>query len=375
MNLKRIKILSAGKLIAELKSGEYIDSKTTAAVICTDEMPKDPVLSRISYLCVQFEDVETLKEENAFTRMQASEISRFLMQLPDSITTLYCCCDFGQSRSAGLAAAVKRYLKQDYFALFNSSVYYPNLLVYAYMCEAMGCGQPTAEELHELQERRMAARDLLFSNKEEEGERISIKRIIAIGDSNTYGYDPSFPCGGRYAESLWWTTILGKTLSIPVLNRGVNGKAIPCTVAELIAEETVLDEVKPGDLVMIMLGANNLLRAAPGTKEDIPIHNLTPEETASKMEKYLLWVKRECQDIDLLLIAPPKIHTDNVALQIKFMELSERYEELAQKRDVLYLNAWEWEELPYSCDGVHFSAEAHRIFAEKLADYIKSVMD
>ena len=84
-----------------------------------------------------------------------------------------------------------------------------------------------------------------------------------------------------------------------------------------------LTRMNTGDLVMIMLGANNLLRAAPGTKENVPTHSLTPEETASRMEKYLLWVKRECPDIDLLLNAPPKIHMDNVALQGKFMELSE----------------------------------------------------
>mgnify|MGYP000389742753 FL=1 len=51
------------------------------------------------------------------------------------------------------------------------------------------------------------------------------KRIICIGDSNTYGYDPAAFGGARYPEGVRWTSRLGSAWDIR--NLGENGREIP----------------------------------------------------------------------------------------------------------------------------------------------------
>ena len=51
------------------------------------------------------------------------------------------------------------------------------------------------------------------------------KRIICIGDSNTYGYDPAAFGGARYPEGVRWTSRLGSAWDI--WNLGENGREIP----------------------------------------------------------------------------------------------------------------------------------------------------
>lgn len=45
--------------------------------------------------------------------------------------------------------------------------------------------------------------------------------IICYGDSNTYGYDPCVPGGGRYSEKEQWTTLVEAKTGIPVKNYGL----------------------------------------------------------------------------------------------------------------------------------------------------------
>ena len=154
MNLDTVKISSATRLIDSILNGSCPDLDKAAAVFCTDEIVNDPAIERLPHCCVQFTDTENPKDQNAFTVEQANIIRDFIFELPDNITTLYCCCDWGGSRSPGLAAACMVYLHQDHLALFEGDDYLPNLLVYSYMCEALGCGSPSQDELSALLEIR-----------------------------------------------------------------------------------------------------------------------------------------------------------------------------------------------------------------------------
>ena len=51
--------------------------------------------------------------------------------------------------------------------------------------------------------------------------------IVCYGDSNTYGYDPCVPGGGRYAEKEQWTALVEAKTGIPVKNYGLCGRKIP----------------------------------------------------------------------------------------------------------------------------------------------------
>ena len=46
--------------------------------------------------------------------------------------------------------------------------------------------------------------------------------IVCYGDSNTYGYDPCVPGGGRYQANRW-TALVEKKTGIPVKNCGFAG--------------------------------------------------------------------------------------------------------------------------------------------------------
>ena len=51
-------------------------------------------------------------------------------------------------------------------------------------------------------------------------------RIVCVGDSNTYGYDPRSYLGGRYGTDVRWTRLLSNA-GWDVVNLGVNGAEIP----------------------------------------------------------------------------------------------------------------------------------------------------
>ena len=57
-------------------------------------------------------------------------------------------------------------------------------------------------------------------------------KILCIGDSNTYGYDPRSFFGDRYPEDVRWTDNLG---ACEVINRG-----LLFATAEIMAEMATL---------------------------------------------------------------------------------------------------------------------------------------
>jgi len=85
------------------------------------------------------------------------------------------------------------------------------------------------------------------------------KRIFCFGDSNTYGYDPRSVFGGRLPKSQRWTDVLQDLSGWEILNRGANGRTIPQETWALEKFDRQLAECGPVDLVLIMLGINDLL--------------------------------------------------------------------------------------------------------------------
>ena len=109
-------------------------------------------------------------------------------------------------------------------------------------------------------------------------------RLLCIGDSNTYGYDPRSYYGGRYPACVRWTDNLD---GWEVVNCGMNGLSIP-------AEGKVwrdLIESKNPNLITIMLGSNDLLEGR------------SADEAAERMESFLKTILDNRKTV--LLIAPP----------------------------------------------------------------------
>ena len=115
--------------------------------------------------------------------------------------------------------------------------------------------------------------DRRYGYKQVSGEKV-MKTVLCFGDSNTFGYDPE--SGLRYPRDVRWTGVLQKLLGsgYTVIEEGCNGRT---TVFEDPVEgwkkgidylKPCLSTHRPVDLVIIMLGTNDLKRCFGTTAAD-----------------------------------------------------------------------------------------------------------
>ena len=103
-----------------------------------------------------------------------------------------------------------------------------------------------------------------------------MKRIFAFGDSNTYGFDPRMGGTGRYPKDIRWTGVIDQMHEYEVNNQGYNGLSIPVSDSAIASLGRSIKEWSP-DLILIMLGSNDLLNMSPASK--IIIDRMTNSET------------------------------------------------------------------------------------------------
>ena len=177
-------------------------------------------------------------------------------------------------------------------------------------------------------------------------------KILCIGDSNTYGYDPRSYFGSRYPAEVRWTDNLA---GHDVINCGVNGMTVPREHSRQIG----LIRLHEPDLVTIMLGTNDLCSG------------LSAEQIAARMDSFLGSIASTGKPI--LLISPPLLQfgewvMDDDALE-ESQDLGDLYRKLAAERGCLFADAGEWN-IDISFDGVHFSPEGHALFAQKMEELL-----
>lgn len=166
-------------------------------------------------------------------------------------------------------------------------------------------------------------------------------RLLCLGDSNTYGYDPRSYFGGRYPVEVRWTDRLAQATGWTIINLGMNGRCIPANPMQL----------PDADGLIVMLGSNDLLNGCSAL------------EAARRMEDFLGLV---CSAFPLvLLVAPPPMEygdwvTDSSLLHQSRL-LSAHYEELAKKLNICFSNSGDWN-VELAFDGVHFSEAGHLAF-------------
>lgn len=83
--------------------------------------------------------IELLRTKNIhiFSNEQARQISEFVLRYNRESELLICQCHYGQSRSAGCAAAITEYLNGNGIDIFADDRYYPNKLVYRKVFKAL----------------------------------------------------------------------------------------------------------------------------------------------------------------------------------------------------------------------------------------------
>lgn len=173
-------------------------------------------------------------------------------------------------------------------------------------------------------------------------------RILCIGDSNTWGYDPRSFYGSRYCADVRWTDRLGNHT---VMNCGINGLAIPDNNAvyrELIRR-------KNPDLTIVMLGSNDLLEGASAAI------------TTERMNSFLIGVRDVTPAI--LLISPPSMQwgewVQNKELIRESKNLGVLYKKMSENLNIMFADADDWQ-VRLAFDGIHFTEEGHASFADGL---------
>ena len=188
----------------------------------------------------------------------------------------------------------------------------------------------------------------------------SERKILCLGDSNTYGYWPDGLLSSRYKESVRWTGLL-KNAGWRVYNRGVNGALVP-SEHQFESFADMIEGASPLRFVTVMYGTNDV------------VSGKSAEDTGKQMERFIGAVKSSLGNARLVLIAPPPVKFGYwVPVQSVISEsekLAACYKNAAEKQGVLFCDAGSWG-VGLAGDGVHFTEEGHRAFFEGLSEMIK----
>ena len=186
--------------------------------------------------------------------------------------------------------------------------------------------------------------------------------IICYGDSNTYGFDPASFFGGRYPKNSRWPEIIARKTGYNVMNMGANGREVPYPKTRAAAEKEYLERyINNFSRIrfLIMLGVNDLLQGR------------TAAETAKRMEGFIEVLKSNeyLPKMDICLISPSPVRygawVDSERVYNESRKLEAEYAAAAENAGVSFIGTGGWD-IPVAFDGVHFTEEGHRRFAELL---------
>lgn len=216
-------------------------------------------------------------------------------------------------------------------------------------------------------------------------------KIICYGDSNTYGYDPRLGSSGRLAKNERWTGILDSESDLEIANEGMCGRCIPSSTAEFNSLKKILRQHSDADMLIIMLGSNDLFMT----------RNATAEIIADKMQNMLVnvpeltrWKSQSAVELEdpapasgkrILLVCPPApsdraIFFEMIGIPVSqtaeraariMKELPEKLAAVAAAYGLEFADATKWN---ISClfDGLHFSEEGHKALAKHILTIIRN---
>ncbi len=205
--------------------------------------------------------------------------------------------------------------------------------------------------------------------------------VLCYGDSNTFGYIPE--TGMRYPGDIRYPGRLQKLLgdTYDVIEEGCNGRT---TIHDDLIDgwkngldylKPCLNSHKPVDIVVLMLGSNDLKAAfhltakeiADGVAVIVDVIQTFTEEKQGYVPK-------------IILISPPELgrnirtspfygafFEEAVEESKKFPEY---YRAVAEKYGCIFYNAAD-DIYPSEVDSLHLTADGHKILAERVYEIIK----
>jgi len=206
-----------------------------------------------------------------------------------------------------------------------------------------------------------------------------MKTVLCFGDSNTWGYSPLD--GSRHPHDVRWTGVLQRSLGdgFRVIEEGLNGRTNVANEEErpirsgLDVLPILLESHRPLDLVVIMLGTNDL-------KHDF---NLSAEEIADGARQVCRSVI-DCEYLvdppQILLISPTHVELMTEEEQDIFIgaieksrELARHYQVVAEDLGIHFLDASRIV-VKTNLDGVHWDAGQHHDFGKALSGMIGQII-
>jgi len=214
-----------------------------------------------------------------------------------------------------------------------------------------------------------------------------MKTVLCFGDSNTWGFMPesiTAPLPARHPHDVRWPGVMAGKLGTGrrVIEEGQNGRTTvhddPFAAARngKAVLPALLESHKPLDLVVLMLGTNDLKS----------VFGVSPGEIANGVKILAQMILSSDAGIagrppKLLLLCPPAIgdqsHLPDVAAKLpqgrdRSLDLPRHYAALAASLDCAYLNTQTIIE-PGS-DGIHLDAAAHARLGAAVATVVKSLL-
>ena len=207
-----------------------------------------------------------------------------------------------------------------------------------------------------------------------------MKTVLCYGDSNTWGYAPGTQT--RYPRDVRWPGVLRKELGDDylVIEEGLNGRTTvwddPIELDKNGATylRPCIQTHKPLDLVIIMLGTNDLK-----TRFSLPAYDI-----ASGAGVLVDIVMKSDTGIagsapDILLIAPPQaVELTSFAEMFEdAVEKSEgfakHYRRVANEKGCHYLNAGEFVESS-ALDGIHLESDMQAALGKAVAVKVMDIL-
>ena len=203
-----------------------------------------------------------------------------------------------------------------------------------------------------------------------------MRHILCFGDSNTWGYVPG--TGERFDEETRWTALTQLLLNneYTLYEAGLSGRTVNSddpgrdfrNGASLL--NLYLESCRPLDLVIIMLGTNDLKASLNNSIEDIKaaVKVLCQQTIDFDYSPY--------DKPEIMLIAPaPFVDSADIDDEFsqnitKSKQLAPAYYQLAQELNLLFLDAGRVIKSS-TIDGINWDAMGHRDFATHLAATLK----
>ncbi|WP_225029192.1 SGNH/GDSL hydrolase family protein [Xinfangfangia pollutisoli] len=210
-----------------------------------------------------------------------------------------------------------------------------------------------------------------------------MRSLLCYGDSNTHGTRPmtSLAGNGRFPRDQRWTTRLAGLLpDWEVIAEGHPGRTVlhddPVEGAHrngMRVLPAILESHKPIDLVLLMLGTNDLKQRFSVSAMDI----------ALSLEAMIRFIRRSETGPggaapQVLLVAPPPILETGCLAEIfaggaaKSQGLAARIATVAQRQGVGFLDAGQVVSVS-PVDGIHYEPEAQPALAQAFAEAIRGL--